>query len=202
MSSTTILAVASKTNNALDMLHVLSYPVTEVPLCLAHCDGTALKTEKASLTKALEKRQEVVLVDANLPPITATVIDGGIILHETVLRHSKSTYATMARDLLVKVCSNRGEQIHLVLDKYQTPCIHQRCGAMLASFDFISSIHHYRARSSAAAKWHRVAEKWVMQRGVQPVHHEGMEKAPVRISPRKEIPVCFTWWILHADEKQ
>ena len=129
MSSTTILAVASKTNNALDMLHVLSYPVTEVPLCLAHCDGTALKTEKASLTKALEKRQEVVLVDANLPPITATVIDGGIILHETVLRHSKSTYATMARDLLVKVCSNRGEQIHLVLDKYQTPSIKdaERC---------------------------------------------------------------------------
>ena len=29
----------------------------------------------------------------------------------------------MAQDLLVKVCSSRGEQIHLVLDKYQFPSI-------------------------------------------------------------------------------
>ena len=115
-----ILAVAAKTSNALDMLHILSYPVTEVPLSLAHCNGTPLKTEKATPTKTIERRQEVVLVDASLPPITATVIDGGIILHETVLQHSKSTYATMARDLLAKVCLSRGEQVHLVLDKYQT----------------------------------------------------------------------------------
>ena len=62
-------------------------------------------------------------VDAILPSITATVIDGGIIHHETVLQHSKSTYATMARDLLAKVCLSRGEQVHLALNKYQTPSI-------------------------------------------------------------------------------
>ena len=89
-----ILAVAAKTSSVLDMLHILSYPVTEVPLSLAHCDGTPLKTEKATLTKTLERRQEVVLVDASLPPIIATVIDGGIIFHETVLQHSKSTFDT------------------------------------------------------------------------------------------------------------
>ena len=29
----------------------------------------------------------------------------------------------MARDLLVKICSYCGEQVHLVLDKYQSPSI-------------------------------------------------------------------------------
>ena len=32
-----------------------------------------------------------------------------------------STCAVMATDRLVKVCSNRGERIHLVLDKYLSP---------------------------------------------------------------------------------
>ena len=97
--------------------------VTEMPLSLAHNDGTPLKTDKATLTKTLESRQEVVLVDITLSTITATAIDGGIILHEIVLQHSKSTYATMAKDLLTKVCSSRGEQIHLVFDKHQSPSI-------------------------------------------------------------------------------
>ena len=63
------------------------------------------------------------LTDANLTPIKATVIDGGIILHETMIEHSKSTYGSMARDLLEMVCRSHGEQILLVLDKYQSPSI-------------------------------------------------------------------------------
>ena len=41
-------------------------------------------------------------------------------LHETV---SKSTYSMMTRDLLMKICLCHGEQVHLVLDKYQSPPI-------------------------------------------------------------------------------
>ena len=44
-----------------------------------------------------------------------TVIHDSILVHDTVLQHSKSTCVVMARDRLVKVCSSRGEQIHLVL---------------------------------------------------------------------------------------
>ena len=120
-----ILAVAalSSASDVFDLRHLLSYPITTVPLSLAHSDGTPLKTDKATLTKALESRQDVVFVDANLPTIKTTVIDGGILLHESVMQHSKSTYATMARDLLVKVCCHRVEQIHLLLDKYKSPSI-------------------------------------------------------------------------------
>ena len=118
-----MLAVAAKTSDALNLHHILRYPVTEVPLSLLHSDRTPLKTDKEALTKTLESTQEVVLVDTSIPPITAKVIDGGIILHETMLQHSKCTYTTRARDLLAKVCLSRGEQGHLVLDKYQSPSI-------------------------------------------------------------------------------
>ena len=93
--------------NPNDLRHLLSYPITTVPLSLAHIDGTPLKTDKATLTKALG--QHVVFVDTNLPSIKATISDGGILLYESVMQHSKSTYAAMARDLLVKVCSRRDE---------------------------------------------------------------------------------------------
>ena len=79
----------AKISDALDLRHVLSYPITEVPLSLAHSDGTLLKTEKATLTKTLESRQETVITSPNL----------------------------------VKVSACHGEQIHLVLDKYQSPSI-------------------------------------------------------------------------------
>ena len=109
--------------NPNDLRHLLSYPITTVPLSLAHIDGTPLKTDKATLTKALESRQDVVYVDTNLPSITATISDGGILLYESVMQHNKSTYAAMARDMLVKVCSHRGELMHLLLDKYKSPSI-------------------------------------------------------------------------------
>ena len=76
-----------------------------MPLSFAHSDGIPLKTDKATLTKALEsKPKKNVPTKSSITPIEATVIDGGIMLHETVMKHSKSTCAMMARDLLVKIC--------------------------------------------------------------------------------------------------
>ena len=43
--------VLSKT--AIDFHHVLCFPVTEVPLSIAHADGTPAKAEKAALTRLL-----------------------------------------------------------------------------------------------------------------------------------------------------
>ena len=70
-----------------------------------------------------------------------TVIDCGIFLHETVLQHSKSTCTVMARDRLLKVCSSRGEQIHLVLDKYLSQLTRFR--AKVASFRESSHIYYH-----------------------------------------------------------
>ncbi len=68
-----------------------------MPLSLAHSDGIPLKTDKAILTKALESKQETVPTDSGITQIKATVIDGGIMLYETVMKHSKSTYAMCGR---------------------------------------------------------------------------------------------------------
>ena len=98
------------------------YPITDVPLAVVHSDGIPPKTCKAAHTKVLDSRQTLVLKD-KFPAIKATVIDGGNILHEIVLQHSKSSYDAMVRDLLVKVSFYPGEEIHLVFDKYQSPSI-------------------------------------------------------------------------------
>ena len=44
----------SKSN--IDMHLLLSYPIVDVPLCIAHADGSPTKAKKARLTKLLEKK--------------------------------------------------------------------------------------------------------------------------------------------------
>lgn len=70
-----LLAVVAKTSDTIDLHHVLSYPITEVPLSLAHSDGIPLKTDKATLTKFLESKQDAVPTDSDISLIKATVID-------------------------------------------------------------------------------------------------------------------------------
>ena len=40
----------------IDLYDVLCFPITEIPLALAHADGTPTKTEKANFTKLLESK--------------------------------------------------------------------------------------------------------------------------------------------------
>lgn len=56
-----------------------------------------------TLTKALVDKQHSVLVNNNFPQIKTKITDGGNILHRAILNHRKSTYATIDRDLLVKI---------------------------------------------------------------------------------------------------
>lgn len=71
----------------------------------------------------LENYQNAVLDSTILPNIRVTVLDGGIILHETVLQHTRASYGTMVRDLLVKACSFHGEEVHIIFDQYKSPSI-------------------------------------------------------------------------------
>ena len=52
-----LLTLAARESRAIDLHHILCYPITDVPLSLAHADGTRLKSEKASLTNLLESKQ-------------------------------------------------------------------------------------------------------------------------------------------------
>ena len=42
-----LLTLPARESKAIDLHHILCYPITDVPLSLAHADRTPLKTEKA-----------------------------------------------------------------------------------------------------------------------------------------------------------
>ena len=138
---------------------------------LAHSDGTPLKTDKATLTKTLESEQDTVVTDLTLPQIKATVIDGGIILHETVKQH---TYAIMARDLLAKICLCHGEQVHLVLDKYQSPSIKDAEHNLryLSTHQLFVITGPDQAQRQSGAE---LLKKWFLQRSVCSLSNGGMQ---------------------------
>ena len=107
----------------IDLHDVLCYPVTEIPLSLAHADGTPAKTPKANLTKLLEKRQTSSLAETREPITDATLLDGGLVLHEVLISHNTSTYGKIVSDIIMKVCSSGGKSAHLLMDKYVEPSI-------------------------------------------------------------------------------
>ena len=119
-----LLTLAARESRAIDLHHILCYPITDVPLSLAHADGTRLKSEKASLTKLLESKQTSVLTNINLPSISCSIIDGGLILYEVLIQHTTSFYL-IATELLAGLCTVQGMEIHLLLDMYksQSTCI-------------------------------------------------------------------------------
>ena len=116
-----LLTLAARESKAIDLHHILCYQITDVPLSLVHADRTdPLKTEKAPLTKLLESKQTSVLTNINLPSIFCSVIDGGLILHEVLVQHTTASYVDIDTELLARVCSLQGMEIHLLLDKYKS----------------------------------------------------------------------------------
>ena len=90
----------------IDLHFILSFPITEVPLSLSHADGSFDKTVKSSLTKLLESKVQMNRISfPQTYEIDAILIDGGLILHEILPRHSSSSYGKINIDIMVKVSS-------------------------------------------------------------------------------------------------
>ena len=114
-----ILLIAAKSCHSLDLKHILSFPITDVPLSIAHSDGSLMKTDKSALLRKLEAR----LTDSNinsgsLPSIDVTLIDGGLLFH-TILIDLKGNYGAMARAFLERICAHHGNEIHVLFDVYK-----------------------------------------------------------------------------------
>lgn len=101
-----------------DFKKMLSHPITEVPLSLAHSDGTMIKTDKSALLKFLEKKQTGSIASEEISNVEFCLIDGGQLLH-TSLQFVSGSYGTMARQILSRVCSSVGRQIHVLFDVYK-----------------------------------------------------------------------------------
>ena len=104
-----------------DLREILTYPVTEVPLSIPHADETPTKTDKANLTRILESKIDAASVEEYT--FQSVLFDVGLGLHEILPHHTKSTYGTIVRDIMVKVCSATETTVHLLLDRYQQPSI-------------------------------------------------------------------------------
>lgn len=119
-----VVILASSQFPDLDLNHLLSFPITEVPLSLSHTDGTPIKTDKSALMKVLEKRQSNITTTENMPPIDSSIIDGGLLLH-SALPFSRGTFGNMAHYIFLKVISLQGQEIHVIFDTYDTSSLKQ-----------------------------------------------------------------------------
>ena len=103
---------------------LLCYPITDMPLSLAHTDGTFLKTDKSALLRCLESKQSVTPTMDVSPTIECSVIDGGLLLH-TMLPSVTGSYGSMALQILSHVCSYLGNEIHVLFDDYRDNSLKQ-----------------------------------------------------------------------------
>ena len=99
------------TTHAIDLQYVFTFPLTPVPLSLAHIDGSVHKTTKASLLHKLERATE-----NHIDPQHFDVV----IVYAMFLLHTLSdvpiTFGAIARKLLVILCSMAPRVDFVVID--------------------------------------------------------------------------------------
>lgn len=100
----------------LDLQHMFSYPLTPVPLSLAHIDGSMLKTDKSKLLRKLES------LTNNLSPasVDTTVVDAMCLIQSLV--ELPTTYGGIAQVILRRL-SSLSPQVDFVTDTYIQPSI-------------------------------------------------------------------------------
>ncbi|KAL2091652.1 hypothetical protein ACEWY4_013915 [Coilia grayii] len=110
-----LLYLSSKYN--LDLNRVFSFPLTPVPLSLAHIDGSLNKTDKSKLLHKLENE-----MDSTYPgsPVDVTLVDGMFLLH--TLQNLPVTLGEVASLVLQILCS-MSERVDMICDAYKNPSI-------------------------------------------------------------------------------
>ena len=70
----------------------MTFPITNAPLYQAHSDGIPDKSDQYILPKYPEEKHIVTIPYENRPYFNATILDGGLLIHEIIVRHSKSIH--------------------------------------------------------------------------------------------------------------
>ena len=103
--------------NKIDMVEVLKYPPTPVPLSLCHADGNMMKTSKSALLTYLESKVTTILPN----DVQTTIIDGMFYLY--LLFDLPLTFGGVAKQLLRHICFSDGGHLHFICDQHIFPSV-------------------------------------------------------------------------------
>ena len=98
---------------------ILSFPITQYPLSIAHSDGLPLKTSKSMLLNKLETFQTSENIDE--ASFNVALFDGGYVLHSDLSKYGKiSSYGRLAKSILTYVLKLYKDvsEVHMCLDTY------------------------------------------------------------------------------------
>lgn len=108
------------TDKKIDLLSVLSYPLTTVPHSLANPDGSMITNGKKDELTAL-LLSKIDKIEESLPMFEVEVLDGFYFL--STLRDSPTKYGHFASFLLKRICDTAAHEIHIIFDKDDGPSI-------------------------------------------------------------------------------
>lgn len=95
-------------DHKIDVLKILSYPITPVPLSLCHLDGATCKTDKSALAKCVEAN-----IDYDPPRHTDVfLIDGFFILH--CMKEVPKTFGNISKKFLQMITKYPGQRIDVI----------------------------------------------------------------------------------------
>ncbi|GBP23630.1 hypothetical protein EVAR_80247_1 [Eumeta japonica] len=104
-------------DHQIDVLKILAYPISPVPLALCHLDGGFCKTDKSVLVKCLEPN-----IDQEPPRnIDVFLIDGFFILHS--MKEVPKTFGSISKKFLQMVSKYPTRRIDVIFDQYFFPSI-------------------------------------------------------------------------------
>ena len=101
----------------IDTEEVFSYSLTSVALLLCHVNGLKQTTPKVKLSYELESRFQTIYH----PNVDATVIDAIFFLH--LQKKIPGTFGALPSYYLTLICAEKGNELHMVFDKVQSPSI-------------------------------------------------------------------------------
>lgn len=109
-------------NRKMNLLDAFSYPLTIVPLSLAHMDGTIISnSRKGELTSLLIAHSQIETRASKPEKFDVEVIDGFHYL--SILREPPMKYGRLAEFLLKRICDCDSFEIHIIFDKPEASCI-------------------------------------------------------------------------------
>lgn len=106
----------------IDLSGAFAYPLTTVPLSLAHLDGTMISNgQKGELTTLLISKSRAESIEKTPQKFDVEMIDGFYYL--STLRGSPVKYGQFSEFLLKRICDCDAFEIHIIFDKDETSCI-------------------------------------------------------------------------------